>query len=287
MGRTTTNISRAPFVVDPQSITRNSGRQIDWDNVADSYRVGAVVATTTAAAAYNATSIAVSALSAGIPINTQLNFGTWAPVAATVGVAGAAQGATSVPVAALSGPIPSGTVLDFATNKFARLTAAAAAGATSLTVAALPTALVSGDVATFSGGTKSARLTAAAAAAATSLTVDELPLPIASGDSATSPGEGLKTLRAGTVVGELLGGGKVSPRVATTNPATGILETTAVYGEKVAALSGYGVITGGVLYENMLPEATGSPKVLATAVKTELNANGTGFAFEQYGDSRT
>lgn len=98
--------------------------------------------------------------------------------------------------------------------------------------------------------------------------------------------DGKKIVYAGTVVGELLGTGKVSPRVATTNPATGIMETTAVQGETFAALSGYGVIIGGHFYENMLPDATGSPKTLAAAVKTELNANGFVFSFEQYGDNR-
>ena len=98
--------------------------------------------------------------------------------------------------------------------------------------------------------------------------------------------EGVKVLPAGTVVGELLGNGKVSPRVATTNPAIGILADSAQENLRSDSLSGYGVIVGGVLYENLLPDASGTPKVLTGAVKTELNTNGTGFAFEQYGDSR-
>lgn len=98
--------------------------------------------------------------------------------------------------------------------------------------------------------------------------------------------DGNKVVYAGTVVGELLGTGKVSPRVVTTNPATGIMETTAVEGEQEASLSGYGIIIGGHLYENLLPDATGTPKTLASAVKTELNSNGFRFSFEQYGDNR-
>ena len=97
---------------------------------------------------------------------------------------------------------------------------------------------------------------------------------------------GDKVLPAGTVVGELLGAGKVSPRVATTNPAVGLLATEAVENSKTAALSGYGLMVGGVFYENLLPDATGTPKVLLGAVKTELSASGSGYAFEQYGDSR-
>lgn len=98
--------------------------------------------------------------------------------------------------------------------------------------------------------------------------------------------DGKKIVYAGTVVGELLGTGKISPRVVTTNPAIGIIETNAVQDETFAALSGYGVLIGGHFYENLLPDATGTPKTLAATVKTELNANGFAFSFEPYGDNR-
>jgi hypothetical protein len=99
--------------------------------------------------------------------------------------------------------------------------------------------------------------------------------------------DGKKVVYAGTVVGELLGTGKVSPRVVTTNPAVGIMETTAVEGDTAASLSGYGILIGGHFYENLLPDASGGPpKVLAAAIKTELNSNGYAWSFEQYGDNR-
>jgi hypothetical protein len=170
-----------------------------------------------------------------------------------VTTSGAAAAATSLPVTALTVAIPSGTVLNFlpGSGKFAKLTAAAAVGATSLTVQALPTTIANLDTAVF-------------------------------------PGTGAKRLRAGTVVGTLLGAGKVSPRIVTTNPARGILETDAVEGDVNAALSGYGIIIGGAIYEALLPEASGSPRVLAAAVKTELDTpgQGTGFAFLEYIDTR-
>lgn len=177
-----------------------------------------------------------------------------APVVVTVGVAGASANDTTVPVAALSGLIPNGTVIDLGAKKFVRLTADAAAAATSLTVSAIPTALVSGDTGTYAG----------------------------------VKGYGKKTLKAGTVVGDLLGGGLVGPRVVSTNPAMGVLETDATENDPAAPLSGYGVIVGGYLYENLLPEASGSPAVLLTAMKTELNTAGAskGFLFTQYGDNR-
>ncbi len=97
---------------------------------------------------------------------------------------------------------------------------------------------------------------------------------------------GDKVLPAGTIIGEARGEGRVSPRAAATNPATGVMATPAVENSKSDSLSGYGVIIGGALYENMLPDAAGTPAVLPADVKTELQATGTGYSFEQYGDSR-
>lgn len=99
---------------------------------------------------------------------------------------------------------------------------------------------------------------------------------------------GKKRLPAGTVIGELLGGNKISPRVVTTNPATGILESDAVEDSLIDSMSGYGVLRGGVVYENLLPDATGGPPAtLAAAIKTELQANcPKGWQFEVYQDNR-
>lgn len=176
-----------------------------------------------------------------------------APSVVVVGAAGAAPAATSVPVAALTAAIPSGTVLNFGTNKFARLTADAIVGAVTLTVAAIPTALVSGDTATYAG----------------------------------TAGTGNRRLKAGTFVGEALSGNKkVSPRVAGTNPAIGCLASDAVENDPVAAKSGYGVITGAAVYENLMPDAVAG--VVAAGIKTELNTAGVsrGFLFQTYADDR-
>lgn len=62
--------------------------------------------------------------------------------------AAAAADAVSISVDALSGAIPSGTLLHFGESKeFARTTADAAAGATSIAVEALPAALEDNDIA--------------------------------------------------------------------------------------------------------------------------------------------
>lgn len=214
MTRTTFQPGRPGFIVDPQSIDRVSGRQIDWSLVGENYRrtPGQIV---------------------------------------VVAPAGAAASATSIPVLALARALPSGTVLDFGGLKYARTTANAVAGATAITVAAIPTALVSLD-------------------------------------QAVVAGTGAKFLPAGTVVGTLLGAGKASPRIVTTNPAVGILETNATDDPNAPdSYSGYGVIVGGVIFENLLPEASGGPpKVLASAVKTELAAAGMGWVWQAYSDSR-
>ena len=81
--------------------------------------------------------------------------------------------------------------------------------------------------------------------------------------------------------------GDATGTIALGYSASGILVSDAVEDDKSASLSGYGVLIGGVLYDNLLPDATGTPKVLPAAYKTELNAGVTGFVFEQYVDSRT
>ncbi|RJQ32797.1 MAG: hypothetical protein C4589_00245 [Peptococcaceae bacterium] len=219
MSRNTFYNVKPAFVVDPNSIARNSGRQIDWDNLPDSYRQGAVTAT----AATNA-----------------------------------ASGATQIQVAALAGAIPVGTVLYF------------------------------GEVGEF------ARLSASAAAGTTQLPVDATGTTIESGDAAIYPGTGAKMIPAGQAVCELTGG-KIIPRVNRpgSEVCLGFLETTAIENEPGHSKSGYSVIVGGVLYENLLPDATAGATTgtISQDYKNELasatNGNAVGFAFEQYQDNRS
>jgi hypothetical protein len=67
----------------------------------------------------------------------------------------------------------------------------------------------------------------------------------------------------------------------------GILETNATENSTTDSLSGYGVIVGGVVYENLLVDATGTPKVLPAQYKTELSELGLGFYYATYQDSRS
>lgn len=289
MGRSYQYPTRLPFVVDENTMVSNDGRQVDWDQVPESYRSSKQTVQLSAAAAAGAVALAVDALPVKVMAGTMLNFGTYAPVTVTASGTNAAN-ATTLNVTALSGPIPSGTVLVFSgVKQYAQLTAAAIAGATALTVAALPTAISASETALFPGGTLQARVTANAAAAATALVVDELQFGIPDDSQATIAGTGAKTIKAGTVMCELAAApGKVVPRAARpgSETASSIQKTDAVDGDLVASLSGYGQFIGGPVYENMLPEAVAG--VIPSAFKTELNAVGvgTGFSWQVYGDSR-
>lgn len=74
--------------------------------------------------------------------------------------------------------------------------------------------------------------------------------------------------------------------IVASRAATEILETDATDQNLAESYSGYGSIVGGVLYANLLPDATGTPKVLPAQYLTELkNANCT-FKFQQYANTQ-
>lgn len=212
MGRTYLSNSRVGFAVDPHSLVRNGGVQVDWDRVSAAYQDSAAVVTMNGAATAADTSITVDPLPIPLFAGQTLYFGQ--------------------------------------TGEFALVTAFAAAGATSVSVQALPQGLEDNDTATVGGA-------------------------------------GAKVIPAGTVVCKLTGG-KVVPRAIRpgSETAIGILESDAIEGAREDALSGYGCIIGGAIYENLLPEASGSPAVINSTYKTELQTAGvgTGFAFYQYAD---
>jgi hypothetical protein len=95
---------------------------------------------------------------------------------------------------------------------------------------------------------------------------------------------GFKSIPAGKVMGVVPSGvkaGKLVPHdsalIGGANPAAtefALLASGAYENSKVAAISGYGTIVGGVIYENLLPDSSGNPKVLAPALKTGLGNSG-------------
>lgn len=173
----------------------------------------------------------------------------------------------------------------------AKLNGAASSTDTSLTVDALPAALTVGMLLYFGQSGEYARVTAPAALGATTVSVESLPANLEDDDEAVIPGSGdAKTIKAGTVMCEL-SSGKVVPRAIrpASETSIGLLASDAVENSKEAALSGYGIIVGGVIYENLLPDADGgTPSVISSTYKTELQTAGvgTGFSFRQYADNR-
>ena len=289
MSTQTTSFPSVPaFVADHNSMRRDFGHQVAWEYVPLSYSRDAKTAKLSAAALAGATSLAVDALPEKIPIGTTLDFGLRANVTVTL-TAQADAAATSLACSALTGPIPAGTKLDFTgAGEFALTTARAAAGATSIAVEALDAQIESGDTAVYTGGRKVAYVTAEAAKAATSVTVSALPFEIDDNDEARygiTPGG--RVIPAGTVFCEL-SDGKVVPRVNRPGSETSKFLSVAPIAEddRQAAVSGYGFYNGGVVIENRLPEASGSPKTISGTYKTELVANGSTFFFIQATDSR-
>jgi hypothetical protein len=183
-------------------------------------------------------------------------------------------------------------VLAFDDGTFAELSAAAATGATSLTVNALAADIANAAEATFAGGTKQARVTAAAAVGATTVSVDELEFGIADNSEAKvegSVGTGAKFIPAGTVMARLSSGKGVPRSIITgAEAACCILASNASDDDTNAGYTGYGELIGGVLYENLLPEADSGTGLISSTYKTELAVAGvgTGFAYRVYSDSR-
>lgn len=164
----------------------------------------------------------------------------------TIGAGGALAGATTVPVTALSAPLPAGSRLI--------LTGASA-----------------GDI--------QFRTSAAAAAGATELTTEALPEAVTAADVYAWGGSGNKKLPHGEPIQEDPTTGLVFPADDDTTSAVGLLEGPALENDLAAPLTGYGMIVGGVVYRDLVPHLTEDKE-------TALKANGTGFKFEDYDDSR-
>lgn len=299
--RTTTYPNRIPFVVDQHTLVRNDGRQVDWELVPMSYAsaMGEYTITVNQAdVAAGDTSITVDALPVALPAGTVLDFGSYAAATVTINDATTAAGDTTVTIASFTGFIPDGTILDFGVDGAGNVQIVKLNGdldgtsspVTSMTVVELAAAIVDASTATFAGGDIVAKLTASAASGATSITVEPLQFAVANDAEATyRMGLGKRLIPAGTVMAELTSG-KVVPRAARpgSETAIGLLATDAAEGDTSAAMSGHGVLIGGVIYENLLPEASGSPATIDATHKTELQATGvgTGFSFQQYSDDR-
>lgn len=103
-------------------------------------------------------------------------------------------------------------------------------------------------------------------------------------DAGLANADGNKVIPAGTAVVEDGTSKKLFRRLDAARVAEttiGVLATDAVENDKSAALSGYGVIVGGVMWETLMPD---SDDAAWGTIKTELGTNGTAWHFNAYAD---
>lgn len=289
-GRTKSYPGRPLFVADNEMVVRDTGRQIAWELLDSRYSHAPVIIEVTANADIDDTTIAVTALQRAIQQGEVLDFGLRPSFVVTV-TGNEAIGQTDFGVTALPGPVRAGTILKFGTNEEVVVTADAAAGATALTVEALDTAVEAADTATVPAQRLFARVTEDAEEGAEEITVEALDVWINDGDVA-SLGSGLAgyQVKAGTCMDLIEAGdnaGKIVPSALNTGGVTAfcLLATNADSVSDTDAITGYGIIKSASVYENLLPEATGTPKVLNSTWKTELLARGGFWMFEQWADN--
>jgi hypothetical protein len=166
---------------------------------------------------------------------------------------------------------------------------AAAAAATSITVDALPVDLPVGQRLDFTGSGEFAILTAPALEGDTTISVEALDAGVEDNDEATVlvSHSGKKFIPAGTAMVIYAANKMMVPRAARPGSETAfcLLASNAIEDAPHNAMSGFGCIIGGAVYQNLLPDFANA--AWAT-FKTELNTAGvgTGFAWITYEDSR-
>jgi hypothetical protein len=308
-------ITRPPFVVDIHSLVRGPGRQINWDRVPESFRQGAraVVVVGVAGAAQNATSIPVTVTFKNggtvIPAGAVLDFGggKYARVAAPY-TSGANITVDAIPTALVSTDtatyfepgdsgrkaLPAGTVISIDGPTRSVVAAAVAGNTGDGTITAVSASALAEPgiyrLTNVEPVTDNGRFIVEApdgttigdAVVGTPATVGGLTFTITDGSTDFAVGDQF-TIEVNTDPASQ--SSMAVPRSLNRGDAIGILEAGAVQGDPSASLSGYGVLVGGVLNENMLPDAVNGE--LNEDWKDELDRNGTGFSWQYYTDSRT
>lgn len=298
-----------PAAIFGQKYVQSSGRQVDWDQIPDSFRQGAVKVTCGA----NATA-ADTTMSLTVPLGAVL---------------------------------AKGTVLDFGGGKFARLSAAytgTGAEVSGITVDALVSNISDGDVA-YVGG-HGPKFVPACTVMQQLTNGKVIPMSLVTKTygavrtpKGTNTGNGVMTLAAtpvvsggqagtyrvvfieptsnlgtfvvedpaGVVIGEGVVGTVFSNQVAFTiadgatdfiagdsftiavtqsdgSACAGLIITDATQGSLTDAATGYGMVVSGVVWENLLPDSVAGS--LSAAYKAALQSCGQGFVFETYADNR-
>jgi hypothetical protein len=313
MGRTTSTPSRVGALADPGSVVRlGSGRQVDWNAVGEAYRQGMYTVKLNGAAAADDVTITVDALPADLALDTRLYFGQSKEFALVTETA--LKGATTVKVQALpsaledndeakyAGPegagkkhIPALTVM--AENQTSKKMIPLAQVAAMATWAGVATAFAGntgngamGAITATTGakpGNYSLVIIEPAANAGTFQVEDPDGVFVGRGTVgvAFSAGGLAFTLADGAT--DFVAGDGFTIAVTQTDlfKVLGMIASDANEGAPEEAKTGYGVWRGAVLYDGLLPEATGSPKRLPAATKALLAAAGCVFHYQDYSNS--
>lgn len=308
-------ISPRPFWVDRGSLVRGMGRQIEWSRIPESYRQGAkaTVVVGAAGAAGNATSIPVTVTflngATVIPVGTVLDFGNakYARVAAPY-TSGANITVDAIPTALVQDDtatyfepgdagkkrLAAGTVLSLNGPTRTVVAAAVSTNTGNATIGTVSAGVTAKDgiyrltvVEPVSDGGRIVvedpqGLTIGDAVVGTAATVGGVTFTVTDGSTDLAVGD---QFTIEVVTSEASKSLAAVPRYLGRGPAIGILETEAIEGDPSASLTGYGVLVGGVLLENNLPDATSGE--LPEAYKEELRLYGTGFTWQRYVDGRT
>jgi hypothetical protein len=290
---------------------QSTGRQVDWDLVPDSYRQGAVTVAAGANALQNATDMTLN-----VPVGTTLAKGTvldfgggkFARLAQAFAGTGANQAGVLVDtlVTAISNG-DTALVGGFGPKYIPAMTIMGELSSGKVIPLKLITATYTAASAAKAGNTGNGVLTAAGT-------------PVVAGGQAgvykivfIEPASNLGTFIVedpnGVVIGEGVVGTAFSNQIAFTiadgstdfiagdeftftvtqsdgSKCAGLIYSDATQGSLTDASTGYGMVVGGYVFENLLPEATGSPKVITAAQKAALALCGPGFVYEQYQDTR-
>lgn len=283
MGLTSYNLTRVRPVVDESSLERSSGAQINWAAItadadgAKRVKAGAVVSRTAAGKlqprSYTQSITSIAALNGTA---TAVKVGHGYSVGERVTIAGATP-------AWLNGSFVVATVPDADTFTFA-VSAPADLIQVTLTDA--------GDLVgrTAHGLPNGAAVQFQSIQSTTGIAVDTTYYVISTAAdtfqvSATAGGSALTLTTNGTAVLKRVGWA-ASGTLTAARSASEILETDATDANNAEAYSGYSTLVGGVLWENLLPDATGTPKVVPAQYKSELVSAGCTFKFRTYADTR-
>jgi hypothetical protein len=292
MGLTTTKLTRLRPYADESSLERLGGYQINWAavtavNGVKQVKAGAVVGTTAgnlltprsatiaiAALAIVGTTATATSVAHGLIVGDRITISgvttpSWAN--GTYLVATKTDDAFTFAVAGgASNPDAKAVTLTIATD----LVGLTAHG------------LIVGDLVEFEAIATTTGLTAGTNyyVIAGGFTADVFKVSATAGGDAIDLDTGNGTALLRKVAG---GSYTATGTVVTSRSAIGILETDANETSVVEALSGYSLLVGGVVYDNLLPDAAGSPKAVPAAYKAELAAAGCTFKYATYADSRS